>query len=88
MRLDVVAAVVRGAEQNYCESLVSVINLEQNASFGLTPENTSVIVRPSAEIHLAGKRYPWVAATSQWRCRIVVHGPHGSGASKSPHPPA
>lgn len=36
--------------------LASVNVLVQNASFGLTPENTSVIVSPSPEIHLAGSR--------------------------------
>src|ERR1019366_94471 len=77
-----------GCWQSGARHLASVNVLVQNASFGLTPENTSVIVSPSLEIHLAGSRYPCVPATSHCRCRIVVHGPHGSGASKSPHPPA
>jgi hypothetical protein len=65
-----------------------VIVLLQNASFGLTPENTSVSNSPSAEIHFAGRRYLCVPGTSHCRCRTVVHGPHGSGASKRPHAPS
>ena len=37
---------------------------------------------------LRRQAYPWVSATSHWRCSTVVQGPHGSGESNRPHPPA
>ena len=44
------------ASCSYWPARVSVNVLEQNASFGFTPENTNINRNPSAEIHFDGSR--------------------------------
>src|SRR5262249_40372384 len=54
-----------------------------------SPENTRWTVLPSALIHRVGKLAVSPGPTSHFSVKYtVVHGPHGSGASKMAKPPS
>src|SRR5262245_34026229 len=71
---------------NYLPATVSVALRTEKWS---SPENTRYGVLPSALIHLVGKLAVSPGPTAHFCVKnTVVHGPHGSGASKIAKPPS
>src|SRR5947207_5809025 len=67
--------------------LFAVVSVARRTAKQSPPEKTRCSVLPSALIHLVGKLHVSPGLTSHAGTeQTVVHGPHGSGASKTPKP--